>query len=156
MRKAKFDSNQLETIKSNKVNPVLKSHFAYSLIKAAIKLKTLINDKISHLNIIGPHIGVMLYIQAHGPISQIELGTELGIDKATMVKLIDQLEVEGIVKRTLSADDRRIKNVELTTKGQRTLDKVRALKDEVEQEFLAPLTAEEQKVLRKTLPLLIS
>jgi len=44
---------------------------------------------------------------AEGPVSQQELGEQLGIDRTTMVELIDELERQGAVVRRRNAAERR-------------------------------------------------
>jgi MarR family transcriptional regulator, transcriptional regulator for hemolysin len=78
-----------------------------------------------------------------GAIQQ-ELGSALGIDRSTMVSLIDQLESAGLAKRTPSATDRRAREIAITPKGRRLLKRARGLISQVEDEILAGLTAEER------------
>jgi DNA-binding MarR family transcriptional regulator len=84
---------------------------------------------------------------AVGPISQHELGEQLGIDRTTMVELIDDLEARGVVVRQRNPADRRSYSIQLTPKG-RTVQK-RAAKafDLAADEFFAPLKAGERHAL---------
>ena len=59
---------------------------------------------------------------AVGPVSQHELGKQLGIDRTTMVELIDDLEARGVVVRLRNPADRRAYFIQLTAKG-RTVQK---------------------------------
>jgi len=54
---------------------------------------------------------------AVGPISRHELGEQLGIDRTTMVELIDDLEGQGVVVRRRNAADRRSYSIQLTPQG---------------------------------------
>jgi DNA-binding MarR family transcriptional regulator len=81
-----------------------------------------------------------------GAIQQ-ELGAALGIDRSTMVSLIDQLEGAGLATRRPSATDRRAREIEITPKGRRLLQRARGLILQVEDEVLAGLTAEERDEL---------
>ena len=78
-----------------------------------------------------------------GAIQQ-ELGSALGIDRSTMVSLIDQLESAGLAKRTPSPTDRRAREIAITPKGRRLLQRARGLIAQVEDEVLAGLTADER------------
>src|SRR3954454_6964204 len=89
------------------------------------------------LNVIGAREGAI----------QQELGAALGIDRSTMVSLIDQLESEGLAKRRPSATDRRAREVAITPKGRRLLQRARALIARVEDEVLAGLTAKQRHEL---------
>ena len=86
-------------------------------------------------------------ISAHEGAIQQELGSALGIDRSTMVSLIDQLESAGLATRRPSATDRRAREIALTPKGRRLLQRARGLIAQVEDEVLAGLTAEERHEL---------
>jgi DNA-binding MarR family transcriptional regulator len=89
------------------------------------------------LNVIGAREGAI----------QQELGAALGIDRSTMVSLIDQLERAGLAKRRPSARDRRAREISITPKGRRLLEQARRLLSQVEDEVLAGLTADERAEL---------
>ena len=97
------------------------------------------------LNVIGAREGAI----------QQELGSALGIDRSTMVSLIDQLESAGLATRRPSATDRRAREIAITPKGRKLLARARALITQVEDEVLAGLTSEERRdlltLLRRTL-----
>jgi DNA-binding MarR family transcriptional regulator len=97
------------------------------------------------LNVIGAREGAI----------QQELGSALGIDRSTMVSLIDQLESAGLARRRPSASDRRAREIAITPKGRRLLERARGLISQVEDDVLAGLTAEERQdlmtLLRRTL-----
>jgi DNA-binding MarR family transcriptional regulator len=79
--------------------------------------------------------------------NQQELGSALGIDRSTMVSLIDQLEGAGLAKRRPSPTDRRAREVAITPKGRRLLQRARELIVQVEDAVLAGLTGEEREEL---------
>ena len=89
------------------------------------------------LNVIGAREGVI----------QQELGAALGIDRSTMVSLIDQLESSGLARRQPSPTDRRAREIAITPKGRRALQRARVLISEVEDEVLAGLSADERREL---------
>ena len=87
----------------------------------------------------------------------------LGIDRSTgvvtvvvfMVSLIDQLESAGLATRRPSATDRRAREIAITPKGRRLLQRARGLISQVEDEVLGGLTTQERSdlltLLRRTL-----
>ena len=89
------------------------------------------------LNVIGARQGAI----------QQEVGSALGIDRSTMVSLIDQLESVGLATRRPSAADRRAREIAITPKGRRHLQRARGLISETEDEVLAGLTAGERREL---------
>lgn len=91
----------------------------------------------SLLNVIGAREGAI----------QRELGAAMGIDRTTMVTLVDQLESAGLAKRLTSAKDRRARAVAITPKGRRVLGRARGLIAQAEDDVLAGLTPEQQRDL---------
>jgi DNA-binding MarR family transcriptional regulator len=91
------------------------------------------------LNVLGSREGAI----------QQELGTLMGIDPSTMVSLIDQLESAGLAKRRPCPRDRRAREVSITPKGRRALERGRQMATEVEDQVLQGLTAAERRELLK-------
>ena len=89
------------------------------------------------LNVVGAREGAI----------QQELGSALGIDRSTMVALIDELESAGLAKRRPSPTDRRAREIAITPKGRRLLQRAKELIAQVEDEVLAALSAEERREL---------
>jgi DNA-binding MarR family transcriptional regulator len=79
-----------------------------------------------------------------GAIQQ-ELGSAMGVDPSTMVSLIDQLEGAGLAKRRPRPTDRRAREVVITPKGRRVLERARQLALRVEDEVLRGLSAAERR-----------
>ncbi|RAJ86168.1 DNA-binding MarR family transcriptional regulator [Streptomyces sp. PsTaAH-137] len=97
-------------------------------------------------------VGVLSVIAADGEErSQHELAQLVGVDRTTMVALIDALEGKGLVERRRSAVDRRRNVVALTPAGvacQRDADRARI---EAERAYLAPLDEQSAAALTETL-----
>jgi DNA-binding MarR family transcriptional regulator len=81
-----------------------------------------------------------------GAIQQ-ELGAALGIDRTTMVALVDQLENAGLATRRPSPNDRRARKITITPKGRRALTRAKALLRQTEDEVLTGLDADERRAL---------
>jgi DNA-binding MarR family transcriptional regulator len=89
------------------------------------------------LNVLGAREGAI----------QQEIGSAMGIDPSTMVSLIDKLETSGLAKRRPHPTDRRAREVAITPKGRRALERARRLATEVDDEVLQGLTAAERRQL---------
>ncbi len=108
-------------------------------------------DALAPVGIHARDLGVLLAIDSNEPASQQQIAQRLGIDRTTMVALIDALEAKGIIARRPDAEDRRRNVVELTPAGQGILRQAIAASDAAEAELLAPLSAEEGELLRDLL-----
>ncbi|MFI4865646.1 MAG: MarR family winged helix-turn-helix transcriptional regulator [Steroidobacterales bacterium] len=60
---------------------------------------------------------LLCLVRANPGIAQIELGTHLGVDKASIVALLDRLERAGLIERRRSTRDRRRQGISLTESG---------------------------------------
>ena len=130
------------------VHPALKTYFGYCFSKAVLKYKSLLTSGLEPFDIVSPQLGIMKLLSQSGPASQMALGQDMAIDKASMVKFIDGLEKKKWVRRVPDKKDRRIKSVEMTAKGNKMLQEISLVHARVAEEFLAPLTLEERKVLK--------
>jgi DNA-binding MarR family transcriptional regulator len=86
------------------------------------------------LNVLGERDGAI----------QQELGAAMGIDPSTMVSLLDELERAGLANRRPRPTDRRAREVVITPKGRRLLERGRGLASQVDDEVLQGLTAAER------------
>lgn len=96
-------------------------------------------------------LGVLLAIDRCEPASQQQVAESLGVDRTTMVAIIDALEAKGVIVRIPDPEDRRRNVVELTPAGQTLLRQAVAASDVAEAELLAPLNRQEGEQLRNLL-----
>ena len=94
---------------------------------------------------------VLNYLMTADVAIQQEIGAAIGIDPSTMVSLIDELERAGLAKRRPHPHDRRAREVVITPKGRRTVERGRALAREVEDAVLQGLGSEERRQLMRLL-----
>jgi DNA-binding MarR family transcriptional regulator len=112
---------------------------------------TRVADALQAIGLTPPLFGVLNVLGARDGAIQQELGSAMGIDPSTMVSLIDQLESEGLAKRRPHPRDRRARQISLTPKGRRVLQRARKVAFEAEDEVLGGLTAAERRDLVKLL-----
>jgi DNA-binding MarR family transcriptional regulator len=86
-------------------------------------------------------------VQANAGVSQVEVAAALGMDRATMLGLIDRLEGRGFVLRKRSTIDRRRQELYLTPAGQNTLRKCKTRVSDHEKKFRELFTASELNAL---------
>lgn len=68
---------------------------------------------------------LLVLVEANPGIAQIDIATQLDIDKASIVSLVDRLEKRRWVFRKRSVEDRRRQGVYLTSDGQQGLSQLR-------------------------------
>jgi DNA-binding MarR family transcriptional regulator len=114
------------------------------------------NAHLEPLGVDTRHYTVLAVVAAGGGSSQRTIADTLGLDRATVVALVDALESQGLARRVRSRDDRRANAVELTPKGRRTLTRADALMEACEVSFVAALREEERAQLRDILERLLA
>ena len=103
----------------------------------------------------GRELAVLTLLASQDLLSQQELAHDLGIDRTTMVALIDGLEAKGLVGRRPHPGDRRKNIVELTAAGRRTLAAATSAADDAERRFLGPLGLDGAKRFKDALRALL-
>jgi DNA-binding MarR family transcriptional regulator len=89
-------------------------------------------------------LGVLIVLDNLGSLPQRQIGELLGIDRTTMVAVIDGLESDKRVKRQRSAPDRRTNHVTITDIGRTVLAAADEALQHCEDDFVAVLTPQER------------
>ena len=134
----------------------LASRLGYLLKHAQQQLMQAAGPAMAPFGVDGRELAVLTVLAAAFPLSQQEAAEQLGVDRTTMVALIDALEVRGLVERHRSPEDRRKNIVQLTSAGKDRLREAGKARDEVERDFLAPLGAELARQFVRALQILVS
>ena len=91
--------------------------------------------------------GILSVVGANPDINQGEVGRSLGIQRANMVSLINELVDAALVERRVSPDDRRAFALRLSVAGQAKLDDCIARIHEHEEAMLSDLAAPDRAQL---------
>jgi DNA-binding MarR family transcriptional regulator len=105
------------------------------------------NDRLRPLGIDVRGFAMLLALERYGPSSQRHLIDLTGIDKSTMVRLIDELEDSGQLRRERAPQDRRAYSIKLTATGKRTLAKARPTATTVGEQLFGWLRHDERDQL---------
>jgi len=88
------------------------------------------------------------YIRDHPGATQQELENVLFMDANSVVLILNELEAAQFSIRRRDPQDRRRHIVEMTAAGRRAIERADKARESLEDEVLAPLSAEERKTLR--------
>jgi DNA-binding MarR family transcriptional regulator len=126
---------------------ILDHRSSYLLSRAADAALRTANEHLSPLGFQTRHYGVMAVLEAQDAPAQRTVADTLGIDRATVVGLVDDLDKLGLARRVKSTEDRRANVVRLTAKGRQVLARAHRLMAACEEEFLGVLPSAEQREL---------
>jgi MarR family transcriptional regulator for hemolysin len=86
---------------------------------------------------------LLLHLSRHDGCTHCELAQHMGIEAATLVKQVDHMEQEGLLKRCTSETDRRVKHLCLSADGKKAVERIRSNAAELRKEILDGSSKEE-------------
>ncbi len=108
---------------------------------------TRVAERLESIGLTTALFGILNFLGARDRAIQLEIATAMGIDPSTIVTLVDELESAGLAKRRPHPKDRRAREVTLTPKGRRMLERGRQMAFQVEDEVLQGLSAAQRREL---------
>jgi MarR family transcriptional regulator, lower aerobic nicotinate degradation pathway regulator len=97
------------------------------------------------------HYAVLALLDEDPRDAQAVIADALGYDRSHLVRLLDELEEAELVIRRRDPEDRRRHVVKMTPAGAQALARMREVVRRVEEDFLAPLDAEQRRELHDLL-----
>jgi DNA-binding MarR family transcriptional regulator len=119
----------------------LNNHLGYFVRRAQYWIFRDVNSKLERLKLDVIRYSILELISANPSISQIQLSGALGIERARLVALLDELQGLDLLVRKRSVIDRRSHELHLTEKGCVVLKEANAL-----------ITAHEERLVRRMGP----
>jgi len=92
-----------------------------------------------------PQHRVLVLLAGRGPQSVTEVADELGVNRSNATRICDRLERAGLVRRSPSADDGRVVEVDLTPEGLELVDAVTRNRREEIARVLGGMSAAERR-----------
>ena len=136
--------------------PLGSARLGYLLKHAYLGYAEMSREALAPYEIDGRELAVLTRLAGPEPLSQQEAARQLGIDRTTMVALVDALERKQLVGRRPDPEDRRKNIVELTAAGRTTLAGATQAADRAEQQFLGALGPAAAESLKEALRTLLS
>lgn len=135
----------------SKQNFMLTQSVGFMLAKARNLMAGEIDAALKEYDITSQQMGILLSLDRGPASTPFELSTLLGIDTGLMTRILDKLELKGLLKRSRNAEDRRIVNLTLTKKGQELAEQIPEIVPPVLNARLKQFTPEEFKEFRRLL-----
>jgi DNA-binding MarR family transcriptional regulator len=125
----------------------LVSSSSHLLKRLGFKIKERSLDAFEGTGLTPMHYGVLVLLEEDPRETQATIADALGYDRSHLVGLLDELEEAGLIERRRDAEDRRRHLVTMTPEGKKALTRLRTIVTRVDDEFLAPLDADERTTL---------
>jgi MarR family transcriptional regulator for hemolysin len=117
--------------------------FAEALHLTAHGWRTALDRRLRPLGYSRSRWMVLLHVSRADGISHRELADLMGIEAATLVRLVDRMEAEGLLKRRTGEADRRVKHLHLSAAGKLEVARVWASAADLRKEILSGLSKAE-------------
>ena len=136
--------------------PSMRDRVPFLLFRTSAMSHALANQMLARTGLDARQAGILTMVTELEPMTQKDLGNALGIDRTTMVALLDDLEENGYVHRQRHPGDRRAFLIQPTDAGRRAQAAAVQILDQQQSRFLAPLTTAEREQLAALLKRLIA
>jgi MarR family transcriptional regulator for hemolysin len=120
----------------------LDEQFAESLHLAAHAWRTELDRRLRPSGFSHSRWLLLLHLSRHDGCTHCELAQHMGIEAATLVKQVDHMEHEGLLKRCGSETDRRVKHLYLSDAGKKAVEHIRSNAAELRKEILSESSKE--------------
>lgn len=145
------DHEQTATSRRGRIDSVREGRLArllgYALRRAQVRVFQDFAAAMNRFGLTPGQVGALLVIEANPGLSQTALGSFLGIDRSSVVPLIDHLQETKLVCRRAHARDRRAHALELTRRGAAFVRRFFSTLERHEDRVADRLTAAERKQL---------
>jgi DNA-binding MarR family transcriptional regulator len=101
----------------------------------------------SSLDLTRAQCRVLAYLSHYGEVNQARLAGLLEVAPISAGRLLDRMEEGGWIKRHDDPEDRRARQVSMTAKAEKALDRARRVGDEITAEALMGLSKQEREEL---------
>ena len=123
----------------------LNEQFAESLYLTNHAWRTALDRRLRPLGFSHSRWLLLLHLSRNDGCTHRELAQSMGIEAATLVRLVDHMEKERLLKRCGSETDRRVKHLRLSQAGKSVVENIRSYAAELRKEVLAGLSQSEIK-----------
>jgi len=130
---------------------VIEDSLGYLVNRAARSMAQQLADELRPAGVGIGQWAVLMFLWARDGMSQAELSRVVAIEPPTMVRNIDRMVRDGLVRREGDPDDRRIARIYLTDRGRALRDELVPKAAAVNAATLERLTASEGRALRRLL-----
>ena len=130
-------------------------NIGYLLSRSARYLREDLASALEPMQLSVHEYAILRIIEAGDTVAQQAVGDRYGVDRSTMVEVVDKLEGKQLLSREKNPQDRRSYNLIITPRGRKTITRARRISASLHKKFLSPLSEEESTMLYESLARLI-
>lgn len=133
----------------------LRQNVGFLVNRTARMLREELGESLKPLALSVNEFVIMRMIELQLAETQQSVGERYGVDRTTMVEIVDRLEERQLLTRETNQQDRRTNRLRLTPKGRKTLSRAKRIAERAQKRFLEPLNEHERDILQSCLTKLI-
>jgi MarR family transcriptional regulator for hemolysin len=128
----------------DRLTPRDRHDFAQAISIVARRWRTKLDERLKPLDMSIARWGALYWLgQAGDGVSQAALAELAGVEPPTLVRVIDQLESQGLVERRVNAADRRVNLLHLTAAAKPLVTEIEGEAEQLRVELLEGITFED-------------
>lgn len=131
--------------------PEVRHHDSLLMFKMTAWIQACVDSALEPAHFKNRHYKVMSAVRYQGFSSQQAVAEKLFIDRATMVKIVDDLETDGLITRERDPLDRRHYRITVTSAGVEWITGAEVALAAVEDSVFRPLSAKERAQFHRSL-----
>jgi MarR family transcriptional regulator, lower aerobic nicotinate degradation pathway regulator len=144
-------STELPARPIHRVAKELVASSGFLLARLGLAFKTKALARIEQEGFEPHHYSILAMLGEGARETQATIADALDVDPSRLVALLDSLEKQGLVARHRDPHDRRRHVVSITSAGKRRLQRLRTITKQLEDEFFAPLDADDRATFHNLL-----
>lgn len=121
----------------------LNEQYAESMFLTTHAWRTVLDRRLRPLGFTLSRWLLLLHLSRNDGCTHRELAQSMGIEAATLVRLVDHMEKDGLLKRCPSETDRRVKHLRLSEAGNAAVLNIRSCASDLRHELLTGLSPAE-------------
>lgn len=140
------DLNTFETLRAGGSSPEINT--LVKLVLLVRGFRSQLDKELRPLNQSSARMEVLSALHhMHGDKSQRDVAEQLGVEGATITRMIDLLSKRNLVRRTPHPQDRRVNLISITKEGEAELRKVLGVYDQLRNHMLTEMTEQDMQEL---------
>ena len=118
------------------------------------KWRARLDARVTHLGLTQARWIALLQLRRSGPLSQRDLAEQIGVEGPTLVRLLDGLQQGGLIERTATHEDRRVKKIHLTASAYPLIEEITRISDALREELMESVPPEDLATAHRVLRLI--
>lgn len=135
----------------------MREQLPFALARVFRRWRKLLDERLKDLGVTQARWTTMVYLHKSGEgLTQRDLASRMAIENPTLVRLLDNLENQGLVERRACEEDRRARRLFLTEQGTEFMDVLYGRSEELRNQLLDGVSDKDLKATLKVMEKVLS